>query len=451
MIRKMRAAAVLLVAAVGAAWAWRGARRPNVLLITVDAVRADYVSADTTPHLERLAEQGVRFTQAVTDAPWTRAAMASVMTGRYGSHHHVEGPFDRLADAELTMAEQFRAAGYLTAAVVSSYQLESVFQLDQGFTIYDERLDAPVVTMSTERTLHVPGLFYGNVADDAEWRRRKLQADAMRDADETTDAAIGVLRRVGVRPFFLWVHYFGAHERWPIGTGLTSLVMSYRPAVEQTDREVGRLLDVLDRLGMAGNTIVVLHGDHGQELLDHGGFGHGDSLYEPALRVPLLMRWPGRLPAGRRIDALTRLVDMFPTVAELSGLRLPPALDGNSLVPMLRGASASVEAEAYCETFLAALRAASVATSEPDAAPLRFGFIRRGIRTERWKYIRSIPSPLLDVAPVVSLPAEMQRTLATDELYDLQQDPREQHNLAGAQPAVVADLRARLDRHAHYQ
>src|SRR5262249_48250998 len=153
---------------------------------------------------------------------------------------------------------------------------------------------------------------------------------------------------------FLWVHYFGAHERWPdeadVAQTIAAITQQYPRSVSRTDSEVGRLVQALVDLGVARNTLVVLHGDHGQSLLEHGYLGHGNDLYEPSMRVPLLMWQAGTLPAGRHVNTLVRLIDIFPTVAELSGIRSPDNGDGRSLVPLMRGTATGGVGDAFCET-----------------------------------------------------------------------------------------------------
>jgi arylsulfatase A-like enzyme len=440
----------MAMALAGTLWVGLGNRGPSVLLITVDSLRPDYLSCyggthGTTPQIDALAGQGVRFTEAVCDVPWTRASMASTMTGRYAARHHLRTPYQRLADDQPTMAEAFRRAGYLTGAVVSTFDLDHIFELDRGFETYDDYCDAPIVQVSRARPLHLASIFVGDPNQERGLRRAKLRGRSRRDDQRTTDTAVGWLRRVGARRFFLWVHYFGAHERWPIGADLPLVIEQYVPAVATADVQVGRLLRSLDELGLADNTLVVLHGDHGQSLLDRGGFGHGHNLYEPNLRVPLIMRWPGHLPAGRPVGGLARLVDVFPTVNELAGVTPPRAIDGQSLVESIRKGQGPTDAQSYCETFLSATIPASEVVAGPDGQPVRLGFVRRGIRDARWKYLRNEPTPLLD-APE-PLPDSLRRTLASEELYDLQEDAGEQHNVIEEHATLAADLRARVDRY----
>jgi arylsulfatase A-like enzyme len=441
----------LLAGVVLFAWLVWPAQRPSVLLITVDAVRPDFLSCyggthGATPRVDALADRGVVFTQAVCDVPWTRASLASLMTGRYATTHRVRSPFHRLAQDSATLAEVFRRAGYRTAAIVASFDLDHIFQLDQGFETYDDRFDEPVVVSTTERPLHMPSIFYGDVDQDRSVRRLKLQSNAMRGDAEVSDAAIGWLRRAGARPFLLWVHYFGARERWPLDAEASQVMQQYAPAVQRVDREVGRLLDALGELGLEQNTLVVLHGDHGQNLFERGGFGHGWDLYEPSLRVPLLMRWPQGLPAGRQVGALVRLVDVFPTVAELAGLDISNVLDGRSLVSLIRGDDARGAVESYCETFLTATVMGSQTMARPGGESAGFGLVRRGIRSERWMYIRSEPSPLIDVTVPQLPPADARQAYTSEELYDLTRDPQERNNVIGQESATAAAFRARLEQ-----
>lgn len=417
------------------------ARRPSVLLITIDSLRPDFLSCYgsaryATPRIDALAAAGVLFAQAICDVPWTRASMASVMTGRYATAHRVRSLYERLSAGNLTMAETFRKAGYLTGAIVSTFQLDHVFQLDQGFDTYDDRFDAALLP-STTRPLHMASIFYGDLRDDRAFRRGKLLNDSLRGDALSSDAAIGWLRRVGERRFFLWVHYSGPDP--------SEKVAKHPRSALPTDNDIGRLLQALADLGLDQDTLVVLHADHAQSMLAHSRYGQGTDLYESSLHVPLLMRWPRGLPAGRRVNALVRLVDVFPTVADLAGLPAPAPVDGHSIASLARGTDERGANEVYCETFLSAAAAASRETTGPDGSPLRFGFVRRGIRSERWKYIRNEPSSLIDVPSPADVPEEVRRALMSEELYDLMHDPEERQNVIDREAATAAELRTRLE------
>jgi arylsulfatase A-like enzyme len=424
--------------------------RPNILLITAESVRPDFLSCYSsahrpTPHIDALADSGVLFTQAVCDAPWTRASMTSVMTGQHPPTHGLHSPYQRVPDNVTTMAEVFRAAGYQTGAVVGAFDLDQIFEIDHGFEKYDDRFHTPQIAF-TKRPLHVASVFYGDPPDDRTFRRRKLRNDSVRGDQETTEAAIGQLHRLRSAPFLLWVHYAGTRQRWLSATPLGVMMLLYQPSVSQLDEEVGRLLQELTTLGLERNTVVVFHADEGLRLVEHPYFGKGETLYEADLRVPLLMRWPNGLPAGRRVQALVRLIDLFPTLTELARLRTPAALEGRSLLPLIRGTQGAVADHAYCETFLSATIEAGQLVKDAEGKQLLLGFVRRGIRTERWKYLRNEPLKLIDL-PSPEIPQTLQESLRTEELYDLSGDPDELHNLVSAEPAVAAQLRTQL---SHY-
>ncbi len=451
MLRKAGLAGVALLG-VATLLSWTTPRRPNVLLITLDSVRPDYLSCYggtqvPTPHIDALAAQGVVFTDAVCDVPWTRASVASLMTGRYAATHGVRGPYDRLRDGVLTMAESFRRDGYRTGAVVATFDIDHIFRLDRGFETYDDRFEMPLLG-SVERPAHVASVFYGDHALDRRMRWGKLHGDSLRPDEQTTDAAIAWLRRAGPRPFVLWVHYFAAHERRPVGASVAKLVAQYAPGVRSADTAVGRLLTALTDLGLDGRTLVVLHADQGQNLLEHGSFGHGADLYEESIRVPLIMRWPGRLPASRRISDLVRLVDIFPTVAALVGVEAPRVTDGRRITALVSQPEAqAAEAEAYFETYGSALVGTAREVTAPDGTPLHLGFVGRGVRQGDWKFVRTEPSRLVDVPASAEPPESARRLFATEELYDLAHDPQERSNLVETAPTKAAALRQLLARY----
>lgn len=451
--RVRRYTPIALVIAVVLAWLLWPARRSNVLLISIDTLRPDFLSCyggtyQSTPHIDAMANAGVLFTQAIADVPWPRASMASVLTGSYAAAHHVRTVFDRLSEDSTTMAQAFASAGYRTGAVVSDFDLDHVFALDRGFQTYDDRFDTPLYVTGKERLVHLASIFYGDLQQDRRFRTRKLKADSLRDDPRITDAAMGWLRRIGAQPFFLWVHYSGPRARWTSSENLHDVLAEYQPAIQRLDVEVGRLMEALAVMHLDGNTIVVLHADRGAGVRERRFFVPGRNLYDASVRVPLIMRWPKALPAGTRTDALVRLVDLFPTLAELVGVSRPTGVDGRSLTALLQRGEHAGASETYAETYLPATAMASQVTTGPDGQPVRFGFVRRAIRTPRWKYIRNDPSPVIDVRAPAPVPEPLRQTLASEELYDLSADPSEQHNLIDSAPTTAAGLRSALDRYA---
>ena len=363
--------------------------RPNVVLITLDTTRADRIGAygyadAATPHLDRLARDGARFVQALSPVPLTLPAHASVMTGRnpYGHGVRNNGYFVLGQDVP-TLAERFAAAGYDTAAFVSSFVLDRQFGLARGFARYDDALDPP--------------------------RGPSNSLELERRGDRTVAAAAAWLAaRPSATPYFLWVHLYDAHEPYnPPATFRAQFERRpYDGEVAFMDTQVGELL-VRAGYGAGGSPLVVVAGDHGESLGDHGESTHGLFVYESALRVPLIMAWPGVL-AARVVEPAVTLADVAPTVAALSGL--PPFADihGEALTRVLDGAapaSRTIYAETYFPQFFMGW------------APLR------SIRDGRWKFIDA-PEP---------------------ELYDVVADPGETTNRAAAEPAGARALRRRLE------
>lgn len=427
----------------------------NVLLITVDTLRADrlgcygYATAQT-PHIDRLAAEGALFEHAYCDVPWTTPSMASVMTGTYAIHHGFRSTYQQLAESNFTLAEALKAKGYQTAAVIGSFPLDSSFRLNQGFDSYDEKFDTPsVLGEPTPGSAQVPAEFHANVDAQRLHQFAKARADAYRSDDKVSDVAIEWLKRAPRQPYFLWVHYFGPHEksdaRLSEDEARAKMLRDYDPDVATNDRAVGRLLDALRARGDADRTVVILHADHGQSLGEHFYFGHGKNLYDATLRIPLIVRAPGRIPAGRRVASLARNVDIMPTVLEVLGLPLPDGLDGRSLVPLTNGGeSAPPEAEMYMETYLSATEAFGKLVRLEDNSVDRLGFVRRGVRTAQWAYVINEPSPFIDYSNPPPVPPYLAKKYRSEELYDLEKDPGERVNVIGKRPLAQIMITQKL-------
>jgi arylsulfatase A-like enzyme len=325
---------------------------PNLVLVTLDTFRADRVGAlghpgALTPHLDELASESVLFTHAVTPIGTTHPAHASLFTGLYPAQHRVRFNGHGLGSTFVTLAELLRDAGYRTAAFVAMPTMLTYGGLGQGF----------------EATSDLGRQFVPTIRPGAQVNRM----------------AINWLRQAGEGSIFLWVHYYETHSpykrtahfraqlarlaqstgtpyRGPLRRGAsTELFGSYGseelPATEEnrrvlgalydgevieTDRLVGALLEALEEEDRLDHAVVVVVADHGQMLGEHGRIGHGYHLFEPVLQVPLLI-WESQRREGRMIDPRVSLIDLLPTLAELTGVESPTGLPGRSLVPALRG------------------------------------------------------------------------------------------------------------------
>ena len=356
----------------------------NLLLVTLDSTRADrigcYGNPDIqTPAIDGLARRGVVFSQAVTPAPTTAAAHASILTGLYPNRHGVRGDgIFRLADDHQTLAEILAARSYATAAVISCFLLDDRFGFAQGFGTYDEQV---------ERQPGGPGTV------------------AERAADRTADRAAAWLREHGNERFFLWVHFFDAHAPYeppsPFAGDYRDL--PYDGEIAFADAQLGGLLGVVDELGITDQTLLVVAGDHGEDLDQHGESGHGYLLYDSTLRVPLVMSCGDRLGGGVHVSRRVSLVDVMPTALSLLGVEGPDSVDGIDLtepVPEQR----VVFAETLCGLVNHGWASLFAAYQGPN------------------KYIHG-PDP---------------------ELFDLAADPFELQNLAASGEQMVADLQQRL-------
>ena len=402
-----------------------------VVLITIDTLRADFVSFNghapqTTPFLDELARTGVVFSQAYATSSWTVPSMASLFTSLTPSSHGVtRGAVRRekvvsqraLPSSLTTLAETLKQAGYATVGVPGNLHLSAEMGFGQGFDYYADAgfHSAPTINaLANQQLEHAFGAGWHDT-----WKTR--------------------------RPF-LWVHYFDPHDpftarapwisryapafdanpsAFPAGLTMRSLRQRfpnpdaalaarltplYESEVSYTDdaiRAIGSRLGLEDP-----NLLLIVTADHGEEFVDHGALGHGHTLYEELVRVPLFLRWPSGLPQGVRVDTPVSLLDIFPTLVELLDLSPPPMpLQGHSIAPLLRGAADPTPRRLYFEL---------------DRRPRR-----RAIRDGTWKLIREFGDP------------------PRMRLFDLDHDPRELHDLAQEHGDIAKRLAGELaDWHA---
>lgn len=378
----------LVVALAVLAASCRNTRSRDVVVVTLDTVRADRLGcygsrAGATPALDRFAASGVIFTDASAAVPLTLPSHATLFTGRYPSSTGVRnnGSFF-LPESETTLAEVLRRSGWTTAAVIAAYPLQSRYGLAQGFDVYDEELPKPAVAAGQAFSVHF----------------------SERDAKAVTDRALSIWGRMEGRPRFLWVHYFDAHAPYdpPEPYRSAHAAAPYEGEIAYVDAELSRLLD---RIGAdAPAAAVVIAGDHGEGLGEHGEKTHGVFLYQSTLHVPLLIRVPGSWPAGRKVDAPVSLADVMPTLLAALGLPPQPKLDGADLAPLVRGTGAPPSREVYAESYLPRLQ-------------FRFSPLTM-LRAGHLKYVDA-PLP---------------------EMYDLAADPGESENLS-----AIAGRRSEAD------
>jgi arylsulfatase A-like enzyme/Tfp pilus assembly protein PilF len=274
--------------------------RPSILLVTLDTTRADSIGPDakgiTTESFNAVAARGRLFGQAYATVPETLPSHASLMTGLYPAGHGIHENARFLQDGTPVLAERLRDAGYRTAAFVSSFVLARRFGLDRGFDVYDDEL----AVGRQERT-----------------------------ATEVTDAALAELDGSAAAPLFLWVHYWDPHHPYTPPEPYKSAhpKSPYLGEVAYMDAELGRLLEAFERRSK-GPTAIIIVGDHGEGLGDHGEKQHGNLVYQSTMRVPLVMTGPG-LTQGRE-EAPVSIRRVYHTVLDWAGLGAADSLRGPS-------------------------------------------------------------------------------------------------------------------------
>ncbi len=419
---------------------------PNVLLIVLDTVRAQNLSLygyhrATTPRLEQFARRSVRFGKAITTAPWTLPAHASIFTGRYP--RELSADFLKPLDASHpTLAEVLRARGYLTAGfVANTFYCGYEHGLSRGFLHYEDyqlSLEELLISSSLLRT----------ITHNAHLRRiiRNHQILTRKTAAQVNENFLSWLSDVAAasrRPFFAFLNYFDAHEpylplppydtlfsanlawrNWPHDHAVRAAwrikreqmnpqqnqaaIDAYDGSIAYLDHHLGLLFDELERRGVLEQTIVIVTSDHGEAFGEHGYHGHSDNLYLPLLHVPLLISFPARVPAGREIQEPVTLRDLAATILDLAGISQGNLLPGHSLARHWIGTSA------------VSASTGSPVLSEVNIAPIKPRLYPPGSRAEmysllsgRYHYIRNASGQ--------------------EEVYDIVNDPSELHNLADSE------------------
>lgn len=305
--------------------------RPNLLLVTFDTTRADRLSpygfaGARMPALERLAREGTLFTRCYAPAVQTLPSHAAIMTGLFPITSNVVSNGQQLDSGVLTLAELLHAEGYRTGAIVATAPLMQVFGLAQGFETYDDDFRESIVLRTAKSLLRLFSSNRWNVRTTRPAHRVAALAEAWLKEAAGDD-----------RPFFLWLHFIEPHDpyvRHPdfarpqrvLSDGPTNAhevqEANYVNEIEFADHYLGAVLRQLDALGLASRTLTVFTADHGESLGEQGYRGHREEVYERIIRVPLIVRMPGVVPAGKRLDTPAQLVDVTPTILPLLGFSL---------------------------------------------------------------------------------------------------------------------------------
>ncbi|MFN0009687.1 MAG: sulfatase [Planctomycetota bacterium] len=391
---------------------------PDVVLISIDSLRPDHLGCygypkPTSPTIDRLASEGVRCEVAVSTTSWTLPAHAAMLTGLYDSAHGVVDNGLSLSPARVTLPEVLSESDWDTAGFYGGPYLAPIFGLDQGFARYESCMSPEAGSSHQDvtgpRTVDAVERWLGETVEKGERR-----------------------------PFFLFIHLWDVHYDYKpparyvemfdpgyAGTldasdfphnpaiapdmapaDLQHLVALYDGEIRFTDEIVGRILEAIDRRGRLRDALVIVTADHGEEFFEHGGKGHQKTLFDEVVRIPLIVRWPGRLQAGTLVRDQVRLVDLAPTILSLAGITQRPPMQGRDISPLLRGEPMT-----------------------PEPALIELLVDRNDIRGSRG-----------EAEKVISW-----RHAGTSFLYDLVRDPGEAAPIAEPSPRLSAALQ-RLQR-----
>lgn len=419
---------------------------PNVLLITLDTVRARNMSLlgyerPTTPQLERIARSGVLFERAISTSPWTLPSHASMFTGHY-PHELLANWLTPLGVTYPTLAEIFSDRGYLTAGfVANTYYCGYEFGLSRGFTHYEDYLISPGEIMNSSSLGEL--IFAGRMNSVNIFRKifNNYQFFGRKSAEKLNNDFLSWLPRSGGRPFFAFLNYYDAHDPYippkpfdakfgPVASQSNVVdrllqsfhkpkpvfhqekspetqmqINAYDGSIAYLDHQLGRLVDELDRRDLLANTLFIIASDHGEQFGEHGLFKHCNSLYRQLLQVPLLISFPSHVPAGKRIREPVTLRDLPATVLDLVGFQGDDYFPGYSLARFWNSEGDSCKPEE--NTLLAEVRAG---INTPESEPISKGKMK-SLVSGGYHYILNGDG--------------------REELYDFVDDEDEESNLAG--------------------
>jgi arylsulfatase A-like enzyme len=458
--------------------------KPNVLLITIDTLRADALSCYgysglSSPYIDRLASEGVLFKNAFSPSSWTYPSMASLMTSLPPPAHAIDGSSLSIRASYTTIAEVLNAKGYYTGAVVGHPVLNSKNGYSQGFRYFDVidndlpsrylavRMTNLFLTRAMkwrpsilERSL-IPVLSF---ADD---RFFYFKAKLYSSAEEITAEAEKFLEDSRDTPFFLHLHYFDPHGpyhthpkvRLPDYSLETQqmLPMShqlYQAEIMYCDRYIGKLVNSLEEMNLRDKTYIILTGDHGEAFLEHEFFFHGNNLHIEEVKIPLIITGPG-IPHERVIDTPVTLTDLAPTIAELIDIEQPDAFMGSSLVDLIQGTSEE-ERMAFALVLYNPLRQAKHLAEHER---------RKAIRQARQTFTvdpRNVSGSLLSVRTkdfsfLCMTGSGEEGSTSMEQLYDIKADPLEKTDVSERYIEEVNLLREALlhwyndNRSQHWQ
>ncbi len=401
---------------------------PNVVLVVIDALRADHLNhygynRDTASAIDDFVASSTRFADCSAQAPWTNPSVASIFTGLHPARHRTNTFGAALPTEFTTVAESLRESGWNTAAISFNPGVRSELDFDQGFQSYDEFLGKSTAYPHMEEMVSRVGAFldeqpqqpfflylqpmnvHGPYRVPKKARSNLLGRPPGREFRYYGDVMNGILRK----------RQFELREQVP-GPYLESLIDKYDTAIRYSTDQLADLFALLSQHQLYENALIIVTADHGEELFDHGGFSHGWSLHQESLHVPLFIKLPGQSDDSV-VENPVNLIDLFPTILEATGIKTDLDLDGRSLVPLILG------------------------TGEPESNQDRERLtqtdwkgrcVARGISTKGFR--------------LIEIERNYERVGNVVRMYDLVGDPHEEVDISGLRPQIAEEMRQELHR-----
>ncbi len=397
---------------------------PNLILIAVDTLRADYLPAynpnieTKTPELDAFLQDAIRFEKGYSQASWTKASFGSIFSGMYPECHTAVTKTASLPEDVETVAELLRGGGYYTQGYANNPNITSVFGYDQGFDTYVDMKKAIHfgATPSAARLSMYEVLVKVREMVNTRLGRAIAVTDYYQPATVVTETVLAWLDSDRVpteRPFFLFTHFMDPHDPFmdpdaPGGgygrkrmgnpdpaTHLDGMRRAYIGEIEYLDRELGIFFDGLKARGIYDDAVIILTADHGEEFHEHGGWWHGQTLYEEQTHVPFLIKLPGNAQGGTVNTDFARNLDIAPTFLHFAGVQKGKMMQGQALFDESGAATNHEIGYSYAENNFE-------------------GIVLQALRSESHKLIRANEGNKRDLAPL--------------ELYRMDTDPEEQEN-----------------------
>lgn len=423
----------------------------GVILVWVDTLRSDHLEVygygrETAPTIRRMAEEGTRFSRSIVNATWTKVSTPSLLTSLYPSSHGVINFSDRLPASAITLAEVYRESGYATLSL-SSYGFTGKFtNLHQGFEVVHEGSSLPKGLKSKTARLYidrllpwieahreVPFFAFVHITDphdpfdpyppyDSLWGDPSRREEHERQQKKVREFIQDPL----LQQFGMPTRTELERANIDVGEYLSREIEGYDGSIRGLDAEIGRLMERLETLGIAGKTLVVFTSDHGEEFLEHGRMFHGQSVYGELTNVPLIFWRPGSIPAGRVVETTVQTIDLMPTLLGMSRLPHPAGMQGRSLMPFLSDSppSSGPEPPVFAEKDV---------TDEHNAGPPPRYTESFAVLHDGWRLVHHTRRTKEEVGK------------GEFELYDDNIDPLNEKDLAARHPEIVSRLAARLE------